>query len=168
MTKTLNKNILEVTVGLICHQTNCFGAFGGLAGAIGAKWPIVKKEYSDTILQNNERWKLLGEYQTVEVGHNLRVLNIFSQYDYGLDGRKTEYSAVKTAFKKIANNNFMGDDRELADTFMGPEEFPNQLTDVYIPFQYGSGLGGGNWAIILEIIEEAFDKSDKNVYICKL
>jgi O-acetyl-ADP-ribose deacetylase (regulator of RNase III) len=64
MTKTLNKNILEVTVGLICHQTNCFGAFGGLAGAIGAKWPIVKKEYSDTILQNNERWKLLGEYQS--------------------------------------------------------------------------------------------------------
>jgi hypothetical protein len=170
MITEINKNILSVDHGLICHQTNCIGAMGGLAGAIAQKWPMVGEQYFDLITNNRKNlWKLLGTFQNVVVSDNLRVLNIFGQYDINSSERRTEYGSIAQAFNAIANTVFIRDGIISIDSFFtGDEKVKNTINDVYIPFNFGSGLGGGNWSIVLEIITDCFKNSDKNVYICKI
>lgn len=168
MIKTINKDILTVDKGVIVHSVNCIGAMGGLAGAIGQKWPIVKNEYIELITANRKQlWKLLGTYQTVSVGENLRVLNVFGQYDIGggyYAGRKTEYGTLLNALKSVANTEFPKDKQTIENLI---DDEIDYIEDIYIPFQIGCGLGGGNWKIVKDIIEESFKNSAKNVYICK-
>lgn len=147
MITIIDKNILDVEAGIICHQTNCIGAFGGLAGAIGRKWPIVYREYQRRIIHiEPNNWKLLGEAQEIQVSPTLSVYNLFGQYDVGIDSRKTEYSALIQAFASLAKE---------------------ANRDVYIPYKLGCGLGGGNWNIVSDIIEQAFSYAESDVYICK-
>jgi hypothetical protein len=169
MITEIKKDLLLVEEGLILQQTNCIGVMGGLAGAIAQKWPIVKNEYLELITTNRKQlWKLLGTYQTVSVGENLKVLNVFGQYDIGggyYAGRKTEYGTLLNALKLVANTEFPKDIQTIEHLIDDEIEY---IEDVYIPFQIGCGLGGGNWTIVRDIIEESFKDSNKNVYICKI
>lgn len=168
MITEIKKDLLLVEQGLILHQTNCLGAMGGLAGAIAQKWPIVKSEYLELIIANSKQpWKLLGTYQTISVGENLRVLNVFGQYDIGghYAGRKTEYGTLLNALKLVANTEFPKDKQTIENLI---DDEIDYIEDIYIPFQIGCGLGGGNWKIVRGIIEESFKNSAKNVYICKV
>ena len=91
-----------------------------------------------------------------------------SQYTVGTSKQQTEYSALISGFKKIANTYFAGNDKQTIHLggSLGIEDVPNTLTDIYIPYKIGCGLGGADWGIVQEIIEKTFDKRDKNVYIC--
>ena len=147
MITTINKDILTVDKGVICHFCNCLGAFGGLAGAIGRKWPSVKESYLKSIRDNeNKTHNLLGTIDITRVDAlPFYVVNAFTQYDFG-PGRKTEYSAVKSALKSL---------RQHASGL-----------DIYLPYKVGCGLGGGDWEIVLKIINEVFENYNKTVYIC--
>lgn len=150
MINIIKQNILEVESGIICQQTNCFGAIGSLAAKINLTWPQVKEKYK-TLTQyykNNSEWDLLGKVQFVEINPNLIIANLFSQYDYGTDSRKTEYSALNQCFSKI-------NVRAIS------EQMP-----VYIPYKMGCGLAGGDWKIVSEIINRY--ASDIEVNICEI
>jgi hypothetical protein len=169
MIQEVNRDILSVNCGLICQQTNCIGAIGGLAGAIANKWENAANEYLSLVDKNKgEEWNLLGNYQTIRVGQNLRVLNIFGQYDICSYERRTEYGSLKNALEKIEQDEFVGDDVSLEFFFTGDEKVTNFITDVYIPYGIGCGLGGGDWKIVSGIINDVFKNSNKNVHICKI
>jgi len=142
---------------VIFHQVNCKGAMGsGVAGAIRAKWPIVFDEYKTFVDGFGKRdWKLLGMAQGVKVSDDIRVYNLFGQYDYGSDGhRRTEYHALEQAIKMAVN--------EL--------EFDYKLQGfaVLIPDLIGCGLAGGDRRIVMEILKEAFQPVKNEVYICSI
>lgn len=149
--KTITKNILDVDKGTIAHQVNCFGAMGGLAGAIANKWPFVRTDYLKFVkLFEKKRWVLLGKQQTVKVKDDLKVANIFGQYDFGTDSRKTEYGSLKIGLFYAAQQNVV-------------KGYP-----LYVPYKIGCGLAGGDWDIVQGILRLIEEDIDEEIIICKL
>lgn len=168
MITTINKDILTVDKGVIVHSVNCIGAVGGLAGAIGSKWPVNAGEYRAHVKRQELPIMLMGSIFEVNVAHNLFVVNLFGQNNVGINERQTEYSALIAGFKRIADTHFVGNDTETSDDgVFGINEHPITLKDIYIPYKIGCGLGGASWNMVEEILHKIFDNSHKNVYICK-
>ena len=135
--KVVNRDITTITEGIIAHQVNCTNHIGsGVAKALIAKWPIVKSSYHAwcDIYTMEDRLKTI---QLIDVAENIYVANCFSQFDKGYDGKLyTDYTAIETCFKTLNQMN--------KTVFM---------TQIYIPFNYGCGLGNGDWNIVSEIID---------------
>lgn len=171
MITEIHKDILKVQEGVICHQVNCLGAVGGLSNDIAKKWPKNKDMYRryvwDSAAKDGSAVFSLGNCCNVQVEPNLYIANLFGQYDYGRDYRRTEYSALISALTRVNNKIYSSTKTECISTFMGLEDVNIPLNDIYIPKWMGCGLGGGDWNIVLDIINKVFDSSTKNVYICE-
>jgi len=150
MIEIINKDILTVESGVVGHFCNCVGGFGGLAGKIKKKWPAVFEQYKNTIDSVDLRVSLLGTIDITRVDKSsLYVCNMYTQYDYGTNERKTEYGSVKFAL------------RALRSYACGMH--------IYLPFNCGCGLGGGDWNIVKKIIEKEFDTYNSGtIYICRV
>ena len=125
---------------VVCHQVNCKGVMGaGLAKQVRVKFPgvyRVYKEKCDAFGSEN-----LGSVQfcscLCDAGYI--IANVFGQDRYGRDKQYTDYNALRKAFRYIA------------------QAFPNDA--IRIPYLMGCGLAGGDWNIVLQIInEELVDK----------
>lgn len=150
MLRVIEKNILDIDEGMIVHQVNCRGKMGaGLAGQIRTKYPQVYKKYIElynNYIDSGETIKILGTAQIVPVNTNLKVVNAFTQFNYGYDGKQyTNYDAIEEVFCRLKLVNI--------------KKIP-----VYIPYQYGCGLGGGNFSVVSEIIEKVYPE----VIVCRL
>lgn len=168
MITTIQQDILKINQGVIVHSVNCIGAVGGLAGAIARKWPKNADEYRAHVKRQRLPIVLLGNIFEVNVAHNIIVANLFGQNRVGTGERQTEYAALISGFKRVADTSFYGNDMIKKPQLRegGYYMCPNLLNDIYIPYKIGCGLGGADWSIVEKIIEEVFDKSGKNVYIC--
>lgn len=124
--KIIDKDILTISEGIICHQVNCKKVMGaGLALRIRNKFPIVYEEYK----KYNGK---LGDVQVIVITKNLSVANLYGQDRYGRDRCYTDYDALKECFKKLS-------------------AWDQQI---YIPNGMGCRLGGGDWNIVCAIVEE--------------
>lgn len=142
----IEKNLLSVTKGIICHQVNCKGVMNaGLAASIAKKYPRVLNQY--LLKHKTSGWKL-GEVQFVEIiSEVLYVANIAGQLDYGRDKKVyTNYDALKEAFRTVKK---FSDSKNL---------------EIYVPFNFGSGLANGDWEKVKSIIGSTIP----NCIICKL
>lgn len=145
MLKIINKNILTIEEGIICHQVNCMGVMGaGLAKEIAKKWPKVFQEYKDAYHKDGLR---LGNVIFVNINNNLWVANVCGQYGYGKHKNfiYTIYNSVARAFYKINEFAF------------------KQNLQIYVPYFMGCGLAGGNWEVYSTVIEEVAP----NTIICR-
>jgi O-acetyl-ADP-ribose deacetylase (regulator of RNase III) len=146
----IEKDILTVERGIICQQVNCQIVMGsGLAMAIRDKWPIVYEDYINDCLKYKNDFERLGLTEYVKVGDKLFICNIFGQLYYGYDRKKryTDYSALNTAFRDIAQ-----------------EKDQLGKLDIYFPFNFGCDRGGADWNIVSKMIEFYFP----DAIICKL
>jgi O-acetyl-ADP-ribose deacetylase (regulator of RNase III) len=139
-------DLLSSDASAICHQVNCRCVMGaGVAAAIVEKWPIVKERYKKAF-ENLKDWhSLLGKIQTVKIGQNRYVVNIFGQDDYGHDDVYTDYSALNRAFKQL-NKRFAGQ-------------------TVAFPYGFGCGLGGGDWTDIERMMVILLPDCDVKIYL---
>lgn len=146
MLKTIEKDILTIDKGYICHCVNCQGVMGsGIAKSIRDKWPVVYKEYKE-VFKYNQDFQLLGFVQYVKVAADLYVTNIFGQLYYGNDGaRYGDYSALVIACKDLARNYLF--------------EEP-----CYFPYKFMSDRAGCDWDTVQRIIEYYLP----DAIICKL
>lgn len=147
----INKSILEIEKGLIVQAVNCFGLHGGLNGQICKKWSKVQKAYKEICEKAQHSslkgTQLLGHVQFVKINENLIIANAFTQYDTGIESRKTEYSAIHQCFKNIKLKIFEN----------------RSKTNLYFPWRFGSFRGGGDWNLVFPIIEHYFSDGT----ICK-
>lgn len=144
----IQKNILTVERGFIVHQVNCRSKMGsGIAGQIRAKWPVVYDRYMawmDEFGAEN-----LGCIQTVIVEPGLVVVNLAGQLNYGYDKKQyTDYDAILKGLTTLSEKI-----KEL-----------NIDVPVYIPYNMGCGLGGGEWPVVEVIIQSRLP----DAIICKL
>ena len=145
-------NLLDAPVDYICHQVNCQGRMGsGIAKQIRERWPIVYEHY--ITLYNTKgidvRYELLGEIQVVNVESNKNIINMFGQESYGYDGRRyTSYDAFWACLGKIKDSVPKG-------------------SKIGFPYKIGCGLGGANWPVIFQMIDEVLGE-DFQVYIYTL
>lgn len=138
-------DILNVKSGMIIHQVNNCGKMGaGLAADIRKLYPAHYSDYMSVytssqkdINNKNKSSALLGSYVDTVIG-DLTIRGIFSQDGYGRDKQYTSNDYFKKCLEDIAKLN---------------------LDAVYIPYQIGCGLAGGNWeeisSIILEVLPTA-------------
>lgn len=149
-------NILDVKQGLIVQQVNAQGVMGsGLAKAIRAKWPVVWDEYNKWMEHPRSRMNkgrdILGQVQYIQVEPGLWVANLVGQQFYGRGGiRFTSYDALDAGFAHVKTILKIHPE-------MGPVNYP----------LIGCGLGGGNWAIVSQIIKAQLDKMEHTVWLTK-
>jgi len=149
MLQVINKDIIDVTEGMIVHQVNCRGKMGsGLAGQLRLKYPVIYKKYIElynSYIESGETIKILGTAQIVPISEKLRIINAFTQFNYGYDGKLyTDYGAIEEVFARLKIINI-------------------KKTQIYVPYKYGSGLGGGNWDLVQKVIHKVYPE----VIVCK-
>lgn len=136
--KIVEGSLLDTDAQVICHQVNCQGKMNsGVAKAIRTVWPIVFEKYSNHCQSCKDlNVSPLGDVQKIKVNNNQFVFNLFSQKNYGYDGKQyTSYDAFWNCLQNIK--------------LMVPIE-------AKIAFPYGIGCvrGGANWNVIYKMIEE--------------
>ena len=105
----------------------------GIAVAIKKTFPEAYKADLDTPKGSREK---LGSYSSATVkreGHQITVVNAYTQFHYSDKGNKVDYSAMKEVFSKIKG------------------EFTGQRIGYPL---IGAGLAGGDWKVISKIIED--------------
>lgn len=145
-------DLLDVTSGCIVHSVNMQGVMGsGVARAIKQQYPLAYTSYRKAY----ELGKLkLGYVDWVLVADGLFVANCVGQYFYGTDGKRyTNYAALAVAFYDVIEQMRICNDL-----------YPDSDTTINFP-KIGAGLGGGDWAIIEQIINDS-DPTDSVRKIC--
>lgn len=144
--KRVKKNILTVEFGIICHQVNAKGVMGaGLAGQVKQWFP---KAFADYKAAYDTGELKLGHAVISQIKPYCYIAHIVGQHGYGRNSLFTNYQALSLAFGSLKKF------RETLD-----KEVP-----IFFPWRMGSGLGGGSWRIVKDIIEEFFP----DAIICQL
>lgn len=132
----IHRNILEICEGVIVHQVNNKRVMGaGLAKQIRNKYPQHYNDYLKHPLR-------LGSCVSTTL-RNLTIVGIVAQDGYGRDRRYTDYAAFEECLKLLAKAH---------------------QAPIYIPYNIGCGLAGGDWSIISQLIEQYLPTAT----ICKL
>ena len=134
-------------IKIIPHVCNDKGRFGaGFVLALDKKWPGVKETYRDMF----ERAKGgLGEVSAEKVEDDIYVVNMIAQHGTGEYGKPIRYGALAFCMEKVG---------------MLVKKFKD--ASIHCP-KFGSGLSGGDWNFILELIEEMWLNEGINVTIYK-
>jgi O-acetyl-ADP-ribose deacetylase (regulator of RNase III) len=122
---------------IIVHICNDAGFFAkGFVVALSKKWPKTQLEYRNW-WRSQKNFKL-GEIMEVAVQSDTVVIHMIAQHDIKPDDKGTppiRYAALAQCLEKVA---------KLAKT---------NNASIHGP-RFGSGLSGGNWSQIEEIIKE--------------
>ncbi len=142
--KRIRGDLLELgrrgVFDVIVHGCNCQCVMGaGIARAIRATYPAAYQADRET--QKGDRGKLGSTSEAViDVGgHELTVVNAYTQFDYRGRGVKVDYEAVGAAFRAIRARHT---GRRIGYPLIG------------------AGLAGGDWDIIEAIIDEELEGED--------
>jgi O-acetyl-ADP-ribose deacetylase (regulator of RNase III) len=149
MIEHIKGDLLSIADGYIIHGCNAQGVMGGgVAKLIKDKYPLAFKDYALCLQAKRTLNKpALGSNTYSIQGNNLVIVNAVTQEYYGTDKRYTDYDAVRMCFA-----DFM-DEIDTHPTVF--EDVPRVLNFPLI----GCGLGGGDWEVIEQIIEEEIDDS---------
>lgn len=140
-------NLLDVTEGVILHGCNAQGVMGsGVALAVRWKYPQAYDKYLSFL--NTNDGEVLGDIVWVKVSDTLCIANAITQQYYGRNNKRyVNYSALAKCFM------------EVIDTCAA-----NYIKELHFP-KIGAGLGGGDWNIIEQLINDC-DPKDKVKKIC--
>lgn len=92
----------------------------------------------------------MGTFSVAKVKEGY-IFNQYSQFHYGNDVKQTDYAAFKTA--QAAIRDYMTQ---------------HSIKSIGMPKLMGCGLAGGDWNIVLLIIEETFKDTEIEVIIYEL
>ena len=130
--KIVNDDILNAKENIIVHQVNDRGYMGaGLALQIKNKYPNVYSSY-----RKHANEQALGKIQLIKINEHQMICNMFSQRGISRTHKTTDYELMKECLKKLAKL-----------------EQDTHIT-IAIPYKIGCGLAGGDWNIVLKLIQE--------------
>jgi O-acetyl-ADP-ribose deacetylase (regulator of RNase III) len=150
MIKHIQCDIFKSGADVIVHQVNCQGAMNsGVAKQVRERYPWVYATYKracDNAEKSGRR--MLGRCQEVFIDENRAIVNAFAQENYGYDGKcYTDYEALRNCFGLI-------------------KEFYKGKT-IAIPYLMACHRGGGDWTVVIKMIESIFNDDDITVLICE-
>ena len=162
--KIINKNIIEAAnqeeFDVIVHGCNCFCVQGGgVAFYMNKEFNTLSFEMEKDVYKGDinklgtidyeylsyedDRWVKYPDENGRWVTKRLVVVNAYTQYNYGTDSIKLDYSALRLCFKKIN------------------KLFPNSV--IGMP-KIGCGLAGGDWEVVERIINQDLTDCTVKVY----
>lgn len=125
---------------VIVHGCNCFCTMGGgIARLIRDEFPDAYRADLKTVSGDKSK---LGTYTFVDTEYG-RIINGYTQFDYGYGEVHCDYDAIRSLFKKI-NEEYKG-------------------KKIGIP-KIGCGLAGGSWEVVEKIINEVAVDIDVTAY----
>lgn len=128
----------------VAHICNDWGVWGaGVSGPIGEMWPSAKNEYL------TRRVRILGTVQFVPQDSQLTVVNMISQKGvrrWGQVRPPIRYDALESCLDKLRTEVLLSHG------------------SVHMP-KIGSGLAGGRWDVIEEIVNRVLHDVPVFVYI---
>jgi hypothetical protein len=147
----------SVIIPHVCNNINLFGA--GFADALADKYPETKENYhllGNSFLRNN-----LGYVQFIEVaknqkyGHKLIIANMIAQNGVKKTNnpRPLNYVALGKCMLSVS---------VYARALKASGKENHSSCEIHAP-KFGSGLAGGNWNFISDMIDDAW--KDFNVFI---
>lgn len=148
--EAFDKNYFNILV----HQVNCRGVMGGgIARIVKQKFPFVFDQYQN-LCASKVLDRLFGYTQLVNISNDYEpkrmVANLFGQQLYGTYCRQTNYEEFYNA---------LVDMKEQIENFEAdfPPESP--LLNIAFPYNIGCGLAGGDFRIVLSMIESVFGEN---------
>jgi len=146
MIKYMDGDILDCKEDVIVQSVNHQGVMGGgLALQIKNKYPEIMDKYGEykTFCETTkfENIRANGSVAWYHAKDGKRIASIFGQDEYGRRKRYTDYVSFGNGLYSVKNM-AMWMEYSLA-----------------IPYGIGCGLGGGDWNIILDIIQTTFSFS---------
>lgn len=119
----------------LCHQVNCLGKMGsGIARSVRDRFPTAYEEYRSLCHGADSPGTLMGRILQSDCDCKT-IIHMFAQERCGRHIRYTDYAAFRECLRKIKS------------------AIPTGST-IALPHGIGCGLGGGDWDIILPMIEE--------------
>lgn len=148
----LIKLALQGEFDYIAHGCNCFNRQkSGIAKQMVATFGTDKFEMENWLAgainklgcNDGRMFRVDGKYAHPDNNGNLGVLNCYTQYNYGRDGKRyVDYDALRLCMRKL-NHEFAG-------------------SKIGLP-KIGCGLAGGDWAVVRGIIEEELKNCDVTI-----
>ena len=155
ITTDKNSKILgcNVIIPHVCNNVNGFGA--GFAGAVADRYPLVKQNFH--MLGNDAALgyvQFVTDKQDPIYRNKLIFANMIAQN--GLVGktnaRPLKYHALVACMSKV---------KKFADDLAKGEE--GNGVEIHAP-KFGSGLAGGNWNFITDLIEDIWGQFNVTIY----
>lgn len=145
-------NGISIIIPHVCNNINLFGA--GFAAYLANKFPIVKENFH--LLGNKAK---LGHVQYIKIISNhenkkdLIVANMIAQNKTisPINPRPLNYEALINCMSNIRN--FIYEKQKISET----------QVELHCP-KFGSGLAGGNWKFISQLIEDCWRNIPVFVY----
>lgn len=141
MIEYVKGDLFKADTDIIAHQVNCMGVWGaGVAKQMKVRYPLAYEKYLS--MTKMLGISLLGQAHIVRIADmNVKpntIVNIYGQYNYGVDKRQTDYTAIKRGLERLHSY----------------AKSTNKT--IAIPYKIGCGLGGGEWKEVKSLIEEIF------------
>lgn len=158
-----NQNIFDSTIDRtkscyviiphVCNNVNAFGA--GFAGAISSVYPIVKHNFH--LLGTKARLgytQFIDTYINKQTNNKIIVANMIAQNGIinSKNPRPLNYYALCVCMNSI--------NKHINDLYAND---PSLKIEIHCP-KFGSGLAGGNWKFIEDLISDIWSGHDVFIY----
>jgi len=121
-----------VVIPHVCNNHGVMGA--GVAAALAKEWPVILPAYRTLC----DEGSCLGFATSIRVESGIMVYNMIAQDGFGSDVRPPiRYAALATCMTKLA---------------VGSKQYPMHI----VAPRFGSGLAGGDWHVIWQLIREVW------------
>lgn len=131
----------QIVIPHVCNNVGKWGA--GFTGQLDKKYPPAKEAYLGHLHKD------LGSNSYAEVSPQICVVNMITQDGVGTDRRRLKYNTLVHCMTSLVN--------------FSVENYPEILPEIHAPM-FGSGLAGGNWKFIEELIEDIWSQFSVFVY----
>jgi len=137
----------KLIIQVVNDKAMIWGA--GFSRQLRNKWPRAQAAFKDWVLSTKGEFKL-GATHIVRVDDATTVASLVAQHGYGpADHPRVRYNALTTALQQIG---------EMAS---------NAGASIHMP-RIGSGLAGGSWEVVEEIVEETLCRRGLKVTVYEL
>lgn len=135
MIKYITQNVLQVQTGIVVHGCNARGVMGaGVAAALSRKYPVIYRDYRKHLASFDIPEQALGTTGFSQIEPELFVANAITQLNYGRDRDFFHYESFHKVVEAVCEKSFITN------------------LPIYC-VRIGSGLAGGDWSKIEEIID---------------
>lgn len=145
----------SVIIPHVCNNMNAFGA--GFAKAVASHYPIVKENYhmlGQKFLQENPGYtQFIEVLHDNEYGHKLIFANMIAQN--GLISEKNNRPLNYLALVKCMTS---------IQKYISSYSDSDNRIEIHCP-KFGSGLSGGNWNFIVNLMEDIWYNNQIFVYV---
>lgn len=141
-------DLLKSKENILAHQVNGLGIMGGgLALQIRKTYPEIFDVYLRLCNEHHLSESSLGLCQIVPTkSSDVYIANLFGQYEISTKSQQTNYQALQKALISLK------------------EEARSKNLSIGLPYELGSGLGGGDWQTVKQIIYDVFQDYPATIY----